>query len=157
SAVMALAMPPHRVRITQPFLLAETEITVAQWRAYLRETGEPPTKEVAGAPGDHPACASHRDASRFCELYGYRLPTEAEWEWACRGGQSDADGPWRSAAELQQYAWFHESAGDHARPVATKKPNGYGLRDTLGNLWEWCADWFAPGYGGDLPDPIVDP
>ena len=157
STVMALSMPAHRVRLDQPFLLAETEVTVAQWRAYLRDTGAAESAEVAGAPTDHPACANHREASRFCELYGYRLPTEAEWEWACRGGQSDADGPWRSAAELQDYAWFHDDAGDRARPVATRKPNGYGLYDMLGNLWEWCADWFRPGYGSDLPDPVVDP
>jgi sulfatase modifying factor 1 len=80
------------------------------------------------------------DAKRYCESQGKRLPTEAEWEKAAKGGQ-DAD-----PVPLKDYAWFAKETINRVQPVMKKKPNGYGLYDMLGNVREWTADWYGPDY-----------
>jgi formylglycine-generating enzyme required for sulfatase activity len=103
-----------------------------------------------------PVPASWRDAQRFCRHFGYRLPTEAEWEFACLGGLPPDDAAFRDPARVASMAWIHANAGEGSRAVATRAPNALGLCDMLGNLWEWCSDWYAPGYAA-RPDPDVDP
>lgn len=156
--------PVHRVRITQPFLLAETEVTVEQWRHHVERHGGDAAVPIEARGPQHPMFVSHDEALGFCRIYGYRLPTEAEWEWACRGGdqgpQHGQDGWWRNEAVLLEHAWFHLNAGAvpdaGAREVATRRPNPLGLHDMLGNVWEWCADRFGLFY---VPvDPVaLDP
>lgn len=139
--------PPHEVELTRDYLLAETEVTVAQWQRWLDEHGGAASAPPAKEPPQHPRTRVLGDeAAAFCATYGYRLPTEAEWERACRGGLGDADGPWRSQRELVDHAWFHRNAKDGAKPVATRTANPFGLHDLLGNVWEYCSDRFAP-YG----------
>ncbi|MCK7476350.1 MAG: formylglycine-generating enzyme family protein [Candidatus Moduliflexus flocculans] len=76
----------------------------------------------------------------------HRLPTEAEWEKCCRGGSpSPQYGP------IDEISWNVENSGGKAHPVGTKRPNGFGLFDMLGNVWEWCSDWYAGGYYGTSP------
>jgi len=137
--------PAHDVEITRPFYLGETETTVAQWRVYVRATS---CKHDPGGRSDrHPqAEVSWQDATAYCEHFGYRLPTEAEWEYACRAG-STAD-RYGEAAEI---AWYDVSAGKVERPVRTKKPNAWGLYDMLGNLQEWCADAFDERFYARSP------
>ncbi len=125
------------MRITKPFYLAETETTVAQWRCFVEATGHENTGE--GETDKHPAGdVSWEDAKAFCEYYGYRLPTEAEWEYACRAGTTG-----QLYGSLDEIAWHKGNSRERTHPVAEKKPNPWGFYDMFGNVWEWCAD------GGD--------
>lgn len=144
------------VRVSRPFLLAETELTIGQWRRCVEELGADAAVPVPTGAADLPMPLSWHDADRVCARLGYRLPTEAEWELACRAAHASADAPWSTPAKLQQHAWFNANAGDGARPVRTRTPNGNGLHDMLGNLWEWCADWHEQVPFGAAPAP-VDP
>jgi formylglycine-generating enzyme required for sulfatase activity len=151
--------PRHRVRIGAPFWLAATEVTVGQWRTYvLRDGGPRGTLPPAGTDPDLPVGGvSLHEATAFCTTYGYRLPTEAEWEHACRAGR---EGPGLARAAVLAEAWTYLNAGDRARAVGTRPANPFGLHDMLGNLWEWTADGFLPRYlvadpAAELTDPSV--
>ncbi|MDX2376523.1 formylglycine-generating enzyme family protein [Microbacterium sp. LRZ72] len=114
--------------------------------------------------GDHPAVhISWNDAVAYAEWAGRRLPTEAEWEYAARGGIGSAKYPWGDAEPHEDgwraNIWQGEFPRHNTRedgwlttaPVRTFEPNGYGLWQPVGNVWEWCADWFDPGYYGRSP------
>ena len=94
------------------------------------------------------------EANQYCAWAGGRLPTEAEWEYAARGGSPQA-----RYGDLGDIAWSKENAGNQTHEVAGKLPNGYGLYDTLGNVWEWVNDWFDPNYyqSGAAQDPSGPP
>ena len=141
--------PAHTVRISEPFYLGETEVTQGVWYRVMENR---PGEVDFWARDDWErlpmATASWFMAQRFVEElntldrdYRYRLPTEAEWEYAARAGSQRL----RPVAEteLERYAWFINNSGDEPRPVASREANAFGLYDTLGNVWEWVADWYA--------------
>jgi formylglycine-generating enzyme required for sulfatase activity/serine/threonine protein kinase len=152
--------PAHNVRITRPFYLSSTEVTNAQWKAVM---GSLPSKWKDDArPVEQ---VSWDDAVAFCNTLSarldekvagreYRLPTEAEWEFACRAGSSTRYSFGDSAAALDEYAWFKANSNGQTQPVGQKKPNAWGLYDMHGNVWEWCSDAYAPYPSGTIEDPI---
>ena len=141
--------PAHRVRITRPFYLGSTTVTQGDWYRVMQNRPGPAAFWQGEGWQQRPmATASWYMAARFVEElnkldsdYRYRLPTEAEWEYAARAG-SQGLRP-MPVEELEDYAWFINNSGDVPQAVASRKANAFGLYDTLGNVWEWVADWYA--------------
>ena len=141
--------PPHSVRITQPFYLGDTEVTQAAWyRVMENKPGEREFWQRIDWESLPMATASWYMAARFVEelnkldsRYHYRLPTEAEWEYAARAGSKGLRPV--PVEELEEHAWFINNSGDKPHPVATRSPNAFGLYDMLGNVWEWVDDWYV--------------
>jgi formylglycine-generating enzyme required for sulfatase activity len=122
--------PARAVVIHHGFWIGQTEVTQ---QAYVRVIGTNPSRYLGPRrPVDQ---VSWYDARQYCQAVGMRLPTEAEWEYAARGGATTARyGP------LDDVAWHDRNSGDSTHAVGQKLPNAYGLFDTLGNVWEWVED-----------------
>ena len=161
--------PVHRVRISKGFEMGKYEVTQAQWHGIIADPHmKPGTKilspggmEVSSDPSrfkgpDLPVeSVSWDDIQGFLkrlnardDKHSYRLPTEAEWEYACKAG-----GP--EEASLAETAWYKQNAGDRTQVVGTKKPNAWGLFDMHGNVSEWVEDWYSAEYYEN--SPAADP
>ena len=153
--------PAHRVNLTKGFYMGVTEVTQEQWESVMPDN----RSRYKGA--DRPVTnVTLDDCIEFCKLLTqkeraqgklpegaeYRLPTEAEWEYACRAGSETKYGFGDSETELGDYAWYSENSV-RTQPVGTKKPNAWGLFDTHGNVWEWCGDWYGSYSKGETKDP----
>ncbi len=151
--------PQTRVTLSRGFWLGRTELTQAQ---YLALTGANPSRFTTAGP-DAPVervswleamqlCAKLNDreraAGRLPDGYVYTLPTEAQWEYACRAGTTGA-----TAGNLPAMSWYDGNSGETAHPVAQRAPNGWGFSDLSGNVLEWCYDWFGDYPGGSVTDP----
>ena len=135
----------HAVLLTRPFRISATEVTQAQWQAVMGANrshfkgDDLPVEKV-----------SWRDAVAFCErlseLEGgtYRLPTEAEWEYACRATTTTRFST--ITDELGTIAWYAANSDEHTHPVGSKRTNAWGLYDMHGNVSEWCSDYYEPQY-----------
>ena len=140
--------PQHRVRISQPFYLGKTEVTQAQWTAVM---GNNPSnfKGSTDLPVEQ---VSWDDCQEFCRKLSQRvgreirLPTEAEWEYACRAGTTTAYSFGSDASRLGEYAWYTDNSAVQTHPVGRKRANRWGLYDMHGNVEEWCADWWVDPY-----------
>ena len=183
----------HRVTLTKPFYMQTTEVTVGQWRLFIRDSGYRTEAETSDGTfvwtgsdwkkqkdahwdnptfsqsEDHPVtCVSWNDCREFLKwLNGkegegkYRLPTEAEWEYACRAGTTTPfnGGNCLSASEANydgNHFYTGCSKGQYRQQtvsVASFPPNAWGLFDTHGNVWEWCSDWYGDYPGNAVTDP----
>jgi formylglycine-generating enzyme required for sulfatase activity len=173
--------PRHQVRLSA-FQMARTPVTRGQWRRVMADAAEPwrrpvPERWTSGddrlpatyvswfdalafcnalsvAEGLRP-CYAERDGSWACDWRadGYRLPTEAEWERACRAG---SETPWfwgDDEAAAGRFAWYAKNAKGQLQPVGTRQANELGLQDMAGNCWEWCWDWFGDYAKGAFDNP----
>jgi formylglycine-generating enzyme len=148
----------HRVQITKPFYLAQTETTQGQWESVMgtRRWGH----SVRRGRSVVATNVSWNDAQKFCqrlsekESMTYRLPTEAEWEYACRAGTTSAYYFGNDESQLGDYAWFKDNGERINHKVALKRANGFGLFDMHGNAREFCHDWYENPYADS---PQSDP
>lgn len=142
--------PAHQVTINYSFYMGKYEVTQAQWQALM---GNSPSKfkNCGNCPVEQ---VSWDDAQTFInklntgnDAFTYRLPTEAEWEYACRAGTTGeyADNP-------DEMAWFKDNSGGRPHAVGGKQPNAWGLADMYGNVSEWCQDWYHETYYGAPTD-----
>jgi formylglycine-generating enzyme required for sulfatase activity len=155
--------PQHRVRITRPFYLGATEVTQGQYRVVTRQS----PSRFRGSDDLPVEQVSWNDAITFCDklnelekeqLEGarYRLPTEAEWEYACRAGSTTRYCFGDDPARLGDHAWFDGNSDNKTHPVGQRQPNAWGLYDMHGNVWEWCWDAYEADYYQQSPgaDPL---
>jgi formylglycine-generating enzyme required for sulfatase activity len=137
--------PRHEVTITRGFWLGQTPVTEAAYSRFLKATGKYAESASADLPVVNVSCD---DAQKYCEWAGLRLPTEAEWEYAARGGTAGA-----RYSNLDDIAWYRQNSGGKQHSVRSKQPNDWGLYDMLGNVWEWVADWFEYYEAEAVEDP----
>jgi len=139
--------PVHEVTLS-PFLIAKTEVTQAQWKRVMGWNPSYYTGEVGPVE-----FVSRHDIQEFEARTGLVLPSEAQWEYACRAGTTAS-----FAGKLDDLAWFVNNIGGETHPVGMKGPNGFGLQDLHGNVTEWCEDVYDPEFYGKLeaagPDPV---
>ncbi len=157
---------PHRVEITKGFFLSTTEVTVDQWKQCLKKSGHDWGRAailaLTSPTDEHPAAhVSWEEAAAFCAWLSkadqgtYRLPTEAEWEFACRAG-SDTAFAWGPEPDEKLMACDTKSAS--AEPVGSYPANRWGLYDMHGNVWEWCRDWYdRNAYADHAPKDPTGP
>ena len=137
----------HRVKISCGFYLGKFEVTQAQWERVMGSNPSGFKNAGRNAPVEN---VSWDDCQAFCRKAGsgLRLPTEAEWEYACRAGTTGA-----FAGDVDRIAWYDDNGGSTTHPVGQKLQNAWGLYDMCGNVREWCAD----GYGAYPADAVTDP
>jgi eukaryotic-like serine/threonine-protein kinase len=143
---------PHRSRLSRTFYIGVVPVTQEQWNALMWRN--PSMFRGGDLPVDG---VTWHDAAKFChrlsrkEARTYRLPTEAEWEYACRAGTITAFNI-GDATHPMHCAWHSENSGGRTRPVGQKHPNAWGLYDMHGNVWEWCRDQFGDYPPGEVAD-----
>jgi len=157
----------HQVTISKDYYLGVTEVTQGQYEKVMGTNPSYFQKRVIRKSDSsmYPVeQVSWEDAVEFCKKLSdlpeeekagriYRLPTEAEWEYACRAGSKTAYSFGENSESLGDYAWFGDNSNDRTHPVGEKKANAWGLYDMHGNVWEWCSDWLGDYWSKPQKDP----
>ena len=147
----------HEVTISKPFYLQTTQVTQGQWKRIMNKN--PSNFKECGddCPVD---TVSWDDAQAFVSKLNkvegekkYRVPTEAEWEYACRAGSTTRFCFGDDEVKLGEYGWYRDNSEGTTHPVGQKEPNAWGLYDMHGNVWEWCQDWYGAYPEGRVTDP----
>jgi formylglycine-generating enzyme required for sulfatase activity len=144
--------PVHKVKISRPFYMGKYVVTKAQYENTMAQNPSKFMDEKLPAE-----IVAFVDAEEFCtkasKLTGkpIRLPTEAEWEYACRAGTKTKYNTGDNEAALGRAGWFKRNSERTAHPVGQKEPNAFGLYDMHGNVWQWCQDWFGEDYYSKSP------
>jgi formylglycine-generating enzyme required for sulfatase activity len=148
--------PVHQVTISQPFYLGKYEVTQGQWKAVMGKnrsffTGDDnlPVESVWWSDVQ----AFIKKLNEMDGQNRYRLPTEAEWEYAVRAGSSTAYSFGNDPQQLKRHAWYKDNAGGQTHPVGQLQPNAWGLFDMHGNVWEWVQDWHGKYPAQAVTDP----
>ena len=170
----------HEVKLTKGFWIMETPVTVGMFNTFLSDEDYNPkakspyilrlghrskrdpnvswcdsSEDITGNINWPATCIFWDDAEAFCQWLSdkkglkMRLPTEAQWEYACRAGRTQEP----TLEELNEMAWLPTNSGGKIHPVAEKKPNAWGIYDMLGNVWEWCRDWYEAFSNMSVTDP----
>ena len=145
--------PVHSVTLSS-YYIGKTEVTQALWKAVMGTN--PSCFKGNNLPVE---CVSWNDCQKFIRklnaLTGqhFRLPTEAEWEFACRGGNNSRGYKYSGSNYIDNVAWYWDNSGKKTHPVATKSPNELGIYDMSGNVWEWCSDWYDKYSSGAQTNP----
>ncbi|MEI7812763.1 MAG: formylglycine-generating enzyme family protein [Ignavibacteria bacterium] len=167
--------PVHKVEVSS-FYMDKYEVTAGEFEKFINATGYKTDAEKGGwsyvrnssgwkgkervnwrcgADGkprsesgkDHPVIhVSWNDASAYAKWSNKRLPTEAEWEYAARGGNKSRGYKYSGSDEIEKVAWYEKNSGNKTHRVGTKEPNELGIHDMTGNVWEWCSDWYDYYY-----------
>lgn len=171
--------PQHNVTLTKGYYMGKYEVTNAQFAEFLNEKnigsdGKDGTKllieeykwgvqynsntnkwEPASGYANHPVVyVTWYGANEYASWIGGALPTEAQWEWACRAG-SETIYPWGdSSTDIDMYAWYAGNSTATTHPIGEKQPNVWGLYDMIGNVYEWCANWWYIYSSTDQTDPV---
>jgi len=138
--------PVHRVTL-DPFLMAKYECTIGQWKAM---TGQFPG--YRGNLNFPVSAVTWNEVQQCASRVGLELPSEAQWEYACRAGTGSTFYFGDDEVLMSRYAWYAYSSKWRKHPVGQLKPNAFGLYDMLGNVWEWCRDTFHDNYAGAPSD-----
>jgi formylglycine-generating enzyme required for sulfatase activity len=152
----------HEVTITKAFYMQTTEVTQGQWKALMGTEPWTGNSTVKAGPNYAASYVNWNDAVAYCKKLSekegktYRLPTEAEWEYACRAGTQTTWSFGNDENKLGDHAWYDKNAGDigerYAHQVGLKKPNAFGLYDMHGNVFEWCHDYYGEDYYKSSPE-----
>ena len=140
----------HQVTLTQDYWIGKYEVTQAQYRAV---TGNNPSY-FSGKDNNPVESVTWTQANAFAQAVGGRLLTEAEWEFAARGGNKSQGYIYSGSNTIGDVAWYYANSNYETKQVGLKQPNELGIYDMSGNVWEWCSDWYSDYSSGAVTDPI---